>query len=75
MQKEELEQRIQQEKERRAVWKEENARRRHNYIGLILELLKLSAKKGALDSLYHDAANKKEKKIAAEKATKDVEMK
>jgi hypothetical protein len=35
----------------------------------------LSAKKGALDSLYHDAANKKEKKIAAEKATKDVEMK
>jgi len=57
------------------LWKQENARRRHNYIGLILELLKLSAKKGTLDSLYHDAAEKKEKKLAAEKASQDVEMK
>jgi ubiquitin carboxyl-terminal hydrolase L5 len=33
----------------------ENARRKHNYIPLILELLKMTAKKGKLDSLVEEA--------------------
>lgn len=67
--------RIKEEQERRERWKVENARRRHNYIGLILELLKQSAKKGTLDQLFKDASDKKAQKVAEDKARKDVEMK
>jgi len=43
--------RASEEKERRAKWKLENQRRRHNYVPLIFELLKQLAQKNMLEDL------------------------
>lgn len=43
-------------------YKIENERRKHNYIPFILELLKLTAKKGKLEGLIEEAKQKKKEK-------------
>lgn len=53
---------IAQEIERFKKWKEENERRRHNYVPLIFELLKQLGKKNMLEGLFKDAIEKKKKK-------------
>lgn len=59
------------ENDRRANWKLENERRRHNFVPLIFELLKQFAQKDMLAEMFDDAQKaKKEKKEAADKAEK-----
>ena len=60
-----IEPQITEEQEKRAKWKVENERRRHNYIPAIFELLKHLAKKDMLEDMYTDATKKKEQKMAA----------
>ena len=60
-----IEPQIIEEQEKRAKWKVENERRRHNYIPVIFELLKHLAKKDMLDGMYADATKKKEQKMAS----------
>ena len=47
-----------QEKERRQRWREENVRRRHNYIPFVVSLLGILADKGHLPRLIEDAKRK-----------------
>ena len=59
------------EKDRRANWKLENERRRHNFVPLIFELLKQFAQKDMLAEMFDDAQKaKKAKKEAADKDAK-----
>jgi len=51
-------------------WKEENVRRRHNYVPLVYNLLKVLAEKGKLTELVDKAA-----KITQEKIKKKIEAK
>jgi len=59
---------IRAENERRAKWRKENARRRHNYLPFIVELLKGLAEEGNLSTMYEAA---KEKTAVLEAAKKD----
>jgi len=54
---------LSQEEGRRSRWKIENIRRRHNYLPLIMELLRSLATRGELMSVYNKA---KEKSVAME---------
>jgi len=62
-----------EEENKRSKWKLENVRRRHNYLPLIMELLRSLAKRGELLPIYNKAREKtmelekmkKEKKAAA----------
>jgi len=62
-----------EEENKRAKWKQENIRRRHNYLPLIVEMLRSLASRGELLPLYNKAKEKsmeidqkkKEKKAAA----------
>jgi ubiquitin carboxyl-terminal hydrolase L5 len=58
------------EKDRRANWKLENERRRHNFVPLIFELLKNFAQKDMLAEMFDDAQKAKKAKVEAEKAAK-----
>ena len=58
------------EKDRRANWKLENERRRHNFVPLIFELLKNFAQKDMLAEMFDDAQKAKKAKAEAEKAAK-----
>lgn len=51
-----------EEEQRRAQWREENKRRRHNYVPLIFELLKKLAAKNKLEPLLKEAQERKAKK-------------
>jgi len=57
-----------EEENKRARWKIENIRRRHNYLPLIMELLRSLANRGELLPIYQKA---KEKSLEAEKRKKD----
>lgn len=46
---------IEEEETKRQQYKIENIRRKHNYLPLIVEILKLLAKEGKLTSLYEEA--------------------
>jgi len=62
-----------EEENKRAKWKQENIRRRHNYLPLIMEMLRCLADRGELLPIYNKAKEKttelekkkKEKKAAA----------
>jgi len=56
--------RIAGEEENRKRWKQENTRRRHNYLPFIVELLKFLAAENQLTSVYEKA---KEKSLALQK--------
>merc|ERR1712079_372606 len=57
-----------EEENKRSKWKLENVRRRHNYLPLIMELLRSLAKRGELLPIYNKA---KEKTMQIEKKKKD----
>merc|ERR1712098_199100 len=56
------------EENKRAKWKIENIRRRHNYLPLIMELLRSLANRGELLAIYNKA---KEKSVEADKKRKE----
>jgi len=56
------------EENKRAKWKQENVRRRHNYLPLIMEMLRCLAERGELLPIYNKA---KEKTLELEKKKKD----
>eukprot|EP01015_Nassula_variabilis_P021720 TRINITY_DN389_c0_g1_i1.p3 TRINITY_DN389_c0_g1~~TRINITY_DN389_c0_g1_i1.p3 ORF type:complete len:244 (-),score=56.14 TRINITY_DN389_c0_g1_i1:106-837(-) len=66
---------IADEQRKMAYYKVENARRRHNYIPFIVELLKLSAKKGVLSNLVETARQKKKEKSQQSQQLKKEENK
>ena len=53
-----IESRIEREEAKEARWRDENIRRRHNYLPLILSLLKELAAKGELQPLIDQARAK-----------------
>jgi len=57
-----------EEENKRSKWKLENVRRRHNYLPLIMELLRSLAKRGELLPIYNKA---KEKTMELEKMKKE----
>ncbi len=59
---EELLLRVRQEEQRRAQWRKENIRRRHNYLPFIVELLKGLAQEGQLVKVYEAAKEKAAKR-------------
>jgi len=56
------------EENKRAKWKQENVRRRHNYLPLIMEMLRCLAERGELLPIYNKA---KEKTLDLEKKKKE----
>ena len=61
----ELKARIAEEDAKRARWQVENERRRHNWIPLCVELMKIMAKQGKLEGAIEDAKQKKAQAGAA----------
>merc|ERR1712154_415442 len=59
-----LEMLLAEEENKRAKWKMDNIRRRHNYLPLIMELLRSLASRGELQPIYDKA---KEKSLEIEK--------
>jgi len=57
-----------EEENKRSKWKQENIRRRHNYLPLIMEMLRSLASRGELLPIYNKA---KEKSLEIEKKKKD----
>lgn len=67
----ELEGKKADEVEKRAKWTRENQRRKHNYVPLALEMLKIMAEKKMLSNLYKEAEEVHKKKLEEEEAKKD----
>ena len=61
----EVQQRLADEEQKLSRWRTENARRQHNYVPFIFQLLKLLAEKGKLQEVVDSAA-----KVTAEKNAK-----
>ena len=59
----ELEAKRNDEVEKREKWKKENQRRRHNYVPMVLELLKIMSEKKMVTELYNTAQEKHQKKL------------
>ncbi|MCL4141788.1 UNVERIFIED_CONTAM: hypothetical protein GTU68_056241, partial [Idotea baltica] len=59
---------LEEEEGKRMRWKVENVRRKHNYIPLIINMLKILAKEGQLLPLYKTALEKSKARIAKEQA-------
>jgi len=64
-----LKMQLMDEESRRARWKMENIRRRHNYLPIIMEMLKLLAQRGQLNDVY-DKAKEKTVQVNQAKAAK-----
>jgi ubiquitin carboxyl-terminal hydrolase L5 len=58
---------LEMEETKRAQWRLENQRRRHNYVPLCVSLLKELAKAGKLEGLVKGATEKKQQQQAARK--------
>lgn len=52
-----------EEAEKREKWKKDNQRRRHNYVPLVLEMLKIMAEKNMIGDLYKEAEEKHKKRL------------
>ena len=63
------EQKIESERQRKANWRTENERRRHNYVPVIFELLKQLSQKKMLKTLFEEAKERKAKKQAEKNKT------
>ena len=63
------EQKIEAERQRKANWRSENERRRHNYVPVIFELLKQLSQKKMLKTLFDEAKERKAKKQAEKNKT------
>lgn len=66
-----LEDKKKEETEKREKWSKENQRRKHNYVPLVLELLKIMSEKRMLTDLYktaEEAHKKKQEEKEGEKA-------
>ena len=63
-----IEVRLADEENKRAKWKKENVRRRHNYLPLIMEMLRCLAERGELFPISNKA---KEKTLELEKKKKE----
>jgi len=66
---------IQAEIERSHQWRQENERRKHNYVPFIFELLAQLAKKNMLEALFKEAVEKKKKRQEEKKAAKNKDGK
>lgn len=66
----ELEEQLRGEQEKHEAWKAENARRKHNYIPLMFNLLKTLAKNGKLKGLLEEGVKSQQERAAA-KAKED----
>jgi ubiquitin carboxyl-terminal hydrolase L5 len=67
-----LEDKKKDEVEKREKWSKENQRRKHNYVPLVLELLKIMSEKKMLTDLYKTAEEthkKKQQEKEGEKAS------
>lgn len=62
---------LEEEEVKRRRWKVENIRRKHNYIPLIVNMLKILAKEGHLLPLYETALQKSKARLAKEAANKE----
>ena len=74
----EVQQRIAEEEAKHARWRVENARRQHNYVPFIFNLLKLLAEKGKLQEVVDSAAKhtaERNAKIIAQQHKKKEEAK
>lgn len=69
----ELEDQRKEELEKREKWTKENDRRRHNYVPLVLELLKIMSEKKMITDLYKTAEEKHRKKEEEAKGKKETE--
>ncbi|RXG68892.1 Ubiquitin carboxyl-terminal hydrolase isozyme L5 [Armadillidium vulgare] len=59
---------LEEEESKRTRWKVENIRRKHNYIPLIINMLKILATEGQLMPLYKNAVEKSKARLAKEQA-------
>lgn len=64
---------LEMEETKRAQWKLENQRRRHNYVPLCVSLLKELAKAGKLEGLVKGATEKKQQQRAAKRKNNSTE--
>jgi ubiquitin carboxyl-terminal hydrolase L5 len=69
----ELEDKKKEEIEKREKWSKENQRRKHNYVPLVLEFLKLMSEKNMITDLYKTAEEKHQKKEQEEQSKKEQE--
>lgn len=56
-----------QEESKRAGWKKENARRKHNWVPFIVEMLRACGAAGKMDDIIKDATERKKTRLEAEK--------
>jgi len=68
-----LKQQIAAEDAKLKAWKAENVRRRHNYVPLIYNLMKVLAEKGKLSDLVEKAAKVTKEKIKKKQEAKQKE--
>jgi ubiquitin carboxyl-terminal hydrolase L5 len=68
----ELAARAAREAEKRAAWKKDNARRKHNWLPFIVQSLKSIAEAGLIDKVIDDATKRKEKRFKDEQEAKQA---
>lgn len=71
----ELEDKIAAEVEKRKMYATESVRRKHNYIPLILEAVRMMASRGKLGPVVEEAKTKQKARIEAQKAKQEAEGK